>query len=143
MHRSIVESNAAERQRLSELVAQLRDEDFGRVLEPGWTVAAALVHVAFWDRRISVLIDRWMKDGPSTSEVDLDATNDALLPQWRLIPPRAAVQELLAAMEEMDRKVEALPADLVAEIVGRKLGNIDRGGHRRAHREQIERSVRS
>jgi hypothetical protein len=143
MHRAIVESNAAERQRLSELVAQLREEDFGRELDAGWTVATALVHVAFWDRRISVLIDRWTKDGPSPSQVDLDATNDALLPQWRLIPPQAAVQELLAAMEEMDRKVEALPADLAAEIVERNLGNIDRGDHRREHREQIERSVQS
>jgi hypothetical protein len=41
-------------------------------------------------------------------------------------------------MEEMDNKVEGLAADLVTEIVERKLANIDRGDHRRGHREQIE-----
>jgi hypothetical protein len=142
MRTSINESNAAERERLRELIAGLRDEDFQREFEGGWTVSATLVHVAFWDRRISVLIDRWLKDGLSPSEVDLDAINDAMLPQWRLVPSRAAVREVEAAMEEMDRKVEGLPPDLVTEIVARKLANIDRGDHRRGHRQQIESSLR-
>jgi hypothetical protein len=142
MQRSISESNAAERERLRELIAKLRDEDFERELEGGWTISATLVHVAFWDRRVSVLIDRWLKEGLSPSEIDLDAINDAMLPQWRLVPSRAAVRELESAMEEMDNKVEGLADDLVTQIVERKLANIDRGDHRRAHREQIEASLR-
>lgn len=139
---SIAGSNAAERQRLRDLVAGLGEEDFQRDLQRGWTVGAALAHIAFWDRRISVLIDRWLRDGLTPSEVDLDVINDALLPQWRLVPAREAAQDLLAAMEEMDRKVEALPAELVTEIVTRKLANLDRGNHRRGHRQEILRSLR-
>ena len=124
LHHSINESNAAERERLRQLVARLTDDDCERDLEAGWTVGSALVHVAFWDMAFRVI-----RCSP----------NDALLPQWRLVPSRAAVQELLAAMDEMDRKVEGLPPDLVSEVVARKLANLDRGEHRRGHRVEIER----
>lgn len=142
MLRSINESNAAERERMRQVLARLEEEDFEHMVQNGWTVGAVLVHVAFWDRRISVLIDRWLKHGASPSEVDLDAINDAFLPQWRLVPSRAATRELVVAMEEMDRKVRELPEELATEIVERQLANLDRGDHRRGHREEIERSLR-
>src|SRR3989442_2623295 len=62
--RSYVAQNNAQRERLRALVARLKDEDLRRPLPAGWTVAGVLAHLAFWDQRILVLIERWERSGP-------------------------------------------------------------------------------
>ncbi|MGH2558661.1 MAG: DinB family protein, partial [Thermomicrobiales bacterium] len=99
MDQSIIDGNAVAQKRLRALVGQLSDDDLRRDIGDGWTVAAALAHVAFWDRRAVVLLERWERDGVSPSPADVDAINDAMLPQWRAIPPRAVVEDTLAIAE--------------------------------------------
>ncbi len=54
-----VQQNTESRQRLASLVRRLSDEDLARTTDYGWTVAALLAHLAFWDHRMSVILTRW------------------------------------------------------------------------------------
>jgi hypothetical protein len=56
--RSYVALNDAERKRLEGLVARCSDADLERAMPAGWTVAATLAHLAFWDERVRVLFER-------------------------------------------------------------------------------------
>ncbi len=134
------ERNAASHARLSGFVERLSEEDLARPLGNGWTAAAEIAHLAFWDRRASVILDRWARDGISPSGADYDAINDAMLPQWLLIPPRAAVADALAAAEEIDGKIAALPDDLYGAIKDGEVIRLDRSHHRSAHLNELERS---
>ena len=67
--------NAAVTARLQALVSRLSDADLGRDLGGGWTVAVALSHLAFWDRRIAYMLERWMEDGTPHVELDDDVVN--------------------------------------------------------------------
>src|SRR6185436_16695974 len=61
--RSYVTENNRERARLRALVDRLSDSELARPLEAGWTIAAVLAHLAFWDQRVLELIARWERDG--------------------------------------------------------------------------------
>ncbi|MEA2511197.1 MAG: hypothetical protein QOJ59_684 [Thermomicrobiales bacterium] len=134
------ERNAASLARMRSFVERLTDEDLGRPLANGWTAAADIAHLAFWDRRASVILDRWARDGVSPSGADYDAINDAMLPQWLLIPPRAAVADALAAGEEINGKIAALTDDLAATIKDGEVIRLDRSLHRADHLGELERS---
>jgi hypothetical protein len=70
--------NAESRKRLESLVHSLSDADLACSTDYGWTVAALLAHLAFWDQRMSVILKRWQTEGPDPSEIDSTAVNDAL-----------------------------------------------------------------
>jgi hypothetical protein len=48
--RAFVTRNAEQRAQLERLVQGLTEADGARTIEPGWTVAATLAHIAFWER---------------------------------------------------------------------------------------------
>ncbi|MGE5378728.1 MAG: maleylpyruvate isomerase N-terminal domain-containing protein, partial [Bacteroidota bacterium] len=50
------EQNTTSRRRMETLVYGLSDEDLARTTDYGWTVAALLAHLAFWDQRMSVIL---------------------------------------------------------------------------------------
>jgi hypothetical protein len=141
--RSIAEQNRAETARLRALVERLSEADLARSLGEGWTVATTLLHLAFWDRRAAILLDKWEKAGkPTPSLMDTDTINDALLFQGRLVPPRAAAAEWEAAAAAIDARLDSISDHLIAAI---RDGNVpfmfDRANHRREHREEIEAAV--
>ena len=142
LDRSSVDRNTAARDRLRALVARLDDADLARPLGGGWTVAAALAHLAFWDRRAHVLLARWERDGPGPSPVDVEALNDALLPQWLAIPPRVAAEDAVRAAEAVDRAVEAAsPATVAAAGAPDAALTLLRAKHRGEHLDEIERAL--
>jgi Mycothiol maleylpyruvate isomerase N-terminal domain len=49
--RTFIAENDAERARLRALVTRLNDADLARPMPTGWTIAAILAHLAFWDQR--------------------------------------------------------------------------------------------
>ena len=49
--RSHEAENDAERERLRSLVTRSSDEALSRPMPAGWTVAAVLAHIGFWDAR--------------------------------------------------------------------------------------------
>ena len=58
LDRAYVSENAAESEHLQALIRRLTDEQLARPLEAGWTVSAVLAHLAFWDQRALVLLDK-------------------------------------------------------------------------------------
>jgi hypothetical protein len=91
MDRSFVEENARERERLRTLVRRLTDEELGLPMGSEWTIAVVLARLAFWDQRSLVLMRKWQDSGVvEPSPIDVDVTNDSLLPLWISLEPRKA-----------------------------------------------------
>jgi hypothetical protein len=134
--------NAASRRRLEEFVNGLSDADLTRPTPYGGTVAALLAHLAFWDRRVAVLVRRWRASGIDDSPVDADLINDALAPLNAALDPRAAAALCLAAAAEADAEVEALSPDFIAAVEAHPVYiRLDRSLHRRGHLEDLARVV--
>ena len=139
MYRPFVEDNAKERERLCSLVEQLSDEQLGISMENGWTIAAALAHIAFWDQRSLILMKKWKSTKVAPSPIDIDLTNDSLLPLWLALPPRSAAKLAVSSAEAIDRELEEAPSELISEI--EKLGEkfrLYRSIHRKMHLDEIE-----
>ncbi len=146
MDRSHIAGNNAARERLKALVARITDEELSRPLPGGWTIAAALAHMAFWDARGLHLMDKW-ESGVAPSQVDfepeeIDWINDAAKPLCLALPPRAAAELALQLAEETDRRVEAMSDSLVEQMmaVGQPF-NLSRANHRNEHLDEIEASL--
>lgn len=139
MDRSFVTENARERQRLSNLVTQLTDEQLSLSMGNDWTIAVALAHLAFWDQRSLILMRKWKTTEVAPSPIDIDVTNDALLPLWLALPPRAAAKLAISSAEAIDRELEESPSELISAIekIGEKF-RLYRSEHRKLHLDQIE-----
>ena len=142
--RGFVGENTKERTRLKALVARLSDADLARPLEAGWTVAAVLAHVAFWDQRALVLLERWRQAGLAAvpraiDEADVDWINDAGKPLFLAMPPRRAAEAALAIAEAIDRTIASLPEEFVTRnaAAGTPVSLL-RAEHRREHLDEIE-----
>jgi len=143
--RSYVAQNSAQRERLRALVDRLSEEELRRPLSADWTVAGVFAHMAFWDQRALVLIERWERAGPASTPRridpnDVDWINDAAKALCLALPARTAAQLAVATAEAVDRKVEGLPAALVAAnaAAGNPI-NLVRAEHRCEHLDEIER----
>jgi hypothetical protein len=132
--------NAAERQRLLWLTAQLTDADLNRKLDDGWTIAAHLAHLAFWDQYALSLINGWERSGfMKVTLATVDALNEAAHLLSNAIPPQAAIQLAQAAAEAMDRKLETITPELANAIeAGGHIRILRRALHRREHLDEIE-----
>jgi hypothetical protein len=140
--RGYVAENDAERERLRSLISGLGDAELARPMPAGWTVAAVLAHIGFWDARAIYFLDRWARIGkPSTYEPeDTDATNDAAKPLCLALPPRIAATLALRLADESDRKVAALTDAMLAKVqaAGNPPFNLSRAIHRKEHLDEIE-----
>src|SRR5437764_14368281 len=101
MHDEIDAANRATTDRLRRIAAELSNEDLLRPIDPPWTAAALLAHLAFWDRLLQARWTHAIQTGASLplaiDDASLDLVNDAGLPQWGLAPPRGAAEEGLGA----------------------------------------------
>ena|SRR5215831_15555574 len=135
-----------QRQRLEQLVNRLSDADLQTPLGGGWTVAVALAHIAFWDRRAAALVKLWQQRGSvqtySEGVDTADIINEAATPTWQALPPRAAANEALAAADAADRALDQGGAALVERIMaaGPPI-NPARAIHRAEHLDQIEQAL--
>ena len=73
-----VAQNREQLERLRRLVARLSDDDLRRELPDGWTICDALAHLAFYDRRAAVLLERFGREGVFASPYDYETINAAL-----------------------------------------------------------------
>ena len=139
MAREYVEENTLQRERLRLLVARLSDQDFARPLYGDWTIAAVLAHMAFWDYRAGLLLKRWRQEGVKPSPADVDILNDAMRPLLQAISLRKGAELALEAANAIDREIEGLSQDLLAQIQANpSVLRLDRARHRREHMDQIE-----
>lgn len=143
MERPHLLRNDQDRERLHGLVARLGDDVLRRPLAAGWTVAA-LAHLAFWDRWVAARWEHYDRTGTLEDLPDgiADLANAAALPLWLALPPREATALALAAAEETDCRIAALPAAAVAHALttGRPV-MVDRSLHRGPHLDEIERAL--
>ena len=142
-----VAENNEQRARLRALVERTSDADLARPLEAGWTVGAVLAHLAFWDQRALILIERWEKEGPRATPrgiegKDVDWINDSAKALCLALPPRAAARLAVATAEAVDQRVEALSSEFVAAntAAGKPL-TLLRAEHRREHLDEIEHAL--
>ena len=139
MDRPFITENAQERKRLQLLVERITDEELSLPLEAGWTIAVALAHLAYWDQRSLMLMRKWQREGVELSPIDIDVTNDSLLPLLLAIPPRRTAELAVSAAEAIDRELENASSELIAAIEG--LGEdfrLYRSIHRKLHLDEIE-----
>lgn len=145
--RTHVAGNDAERERLRALVARLSDEELRRPMPAGWTVAAVLAHIGFWDARAIFWLEKWRRGVvPSApdyeTEEDVEWINDSAKPLCLALPPRVAAQLALRLAEQADGKVEALSDEMLAKV--RAAGcpfNLSRADHRKEHLDDIEHAL--
>jgi hypothetical protein len=139
LDQSYISENAAEREELKALVNRLSDQQLGQPLEAGWTVSAVLAHLAFWDQRALLLIEKWQKEGVGPSPMDTDIVNEATRGLCLAIPPRTAADIALSAASAIDQAIERLSPEMVKEIetIG-TTARLNRARHRRTHLDQIK-----
>ncbi len=143
MKSQYIKKNDASRERLTKLIREISDEELKLVIyKEGWTVAAALGHLAFWDQRRALNLNEWRLKGITPSginELDTNIINDTLVPFLLALAPRKAAGLAIAAAEKVDKVIEGLPDDLVKKIEG--LGDkyaLDRELHRTMHLDEID-----
>jgi hypothetical protein len=124
--------------RLAELVAQLSTTDLLTTLDGGWTVKAALAHLAFWDRYAAAVLDSWAAAGFQPVASSPDHVNAAALPGWLELQEEYVRRDVVAAAEAVDQRVAALSPELAQAIAdGGRARMLDRSRHRQEHVDQI------
>jgi hypothetical protein len=139
----INERNRASRDRLQAVGTRLSEEELLRPIDPPWTAAALLAHVAFWDRFVHARWKHALQTGSrvplSIDDAAMELLNQAALPEWLALPPRAAVEACLAAATDLDALLESLGEESVTQALreGRER-LVDRSLHRSEHLATIE-----
>jgi DinB family protein len=135
--------DTSERERLEKLITRLSDHELRQDLGDGWTVAAILAHLAYYDRRAVVLIERWRQHGVSPSHNDPHEVNDAMKEQWLALEPRVAADLAVRAARDADAAISRLSEELARDMEAKQAGvSLQRAEHRAEHLDQIEASLR-
>lgn len=141
-HADDIARNDEERARLTALVARLSDDDLTLPLTTGeWTIVDTLAHLAFYDRRSQVLLEKFVREGVSPSPYDFQTLNDALLPLFRKTPPRILAEEALAAAEAADAAATRVTPELLAAIEAQGELSPARWKHRKMHLDEIDEAL--
>jgi hypothetical protein len=138
-----IADNNAQTERLSRLVGALTDADMNRRVGPaGYTIAATLAHVGFWDRWAQALVHRWRTGEmppPHLPQWYDDAINATLLPEWVAMAPATAGRLAVDAAQAVDRELTRVETPVLAAIVaGGESNLLHRHQHRRQHLDEIE-----
>jgi hypothetical protein len=143
LDRSFIERNRASTNRIRVLVARLTDEELQRPVGEHWTVAIALAHLAFWDRRVMYVLDMTERKGKIfIPEIDI-LVNDLSLPLWAAIPPREAARIAIETAEELDRRLEDFPPAALEEIHTYNKRWVVRALHRGEHLDEVDAALNS
>jgi hypothetical protein len=142
MDSALVKSNQRLLERLEQLAATVSDEGLLHPMDAGWTVASVLAHLAFWDHRACILIEKWKKEGIGESPLDTDLVNEVTRYFFLALPPREALRLALESARAIDQTLVSLDPAFLEAIATRGLAvQIDRGRHRGAHLDEIERAL--
>lgn len=113
------EHNHAATAQLRAFVEGLTPADLDRPLGDGWTVKAALAHMAFWDRLAASLLEQWERTGVEpvlTHGEDLHL-NRVCLRDWLAVPPAYALREVLEAATLVDHRAAQVGEQMRAAIM--------------------------
>ena len=143
LDRSYIELNRASTNRMRDLAARLSDAEMQHPVGQHWTVAIALAHLAWWDRRVLYALDMTERNGKLFApEIDI-FVNDLSLPLWAAIPPREAARIAIATAEALDRRLEDYPPALLEEIHAYNKRWVVRALHRGEHLDEVDAALKS
>ncbi len=143
MDRSFVEQNRASTERLKKLVKRVGDQDMSRKVGADWSVAVALAHLAFWDRRVQFVLDRTERDG-KLSAVEVDTVvNDLLLPTWEAVPAKEAARLAVETAEALEKRLEAFPEAVLEQVKAHNPRWVNRAVHRHEHLDEMDEALKS
>jgi hypothetical protein len=132
------ELNRASTERMRALAARLSDDELQTRVGEHWTVAIALAHLAWWDRRVLYVLDMTEKSGELfIPEIDI-FVNDLSLPLWAAIPPRKAAEIAMEAAEVLDKRLEHYPPALLEKIHAYNKRWVIRALHRGEHLAEVD-----
>lgn len=142
-----IEENDRERARMRALADGLGEVELRAPVNPHWTVAAVLGHIAFWDARMLALMEKRDRGEPfaetDTEPEDVDWINDASRPLIHAVPPLEMVRLSLEIAEETDAKVATLPPDAVWPQNPDSPLYAVRAIHRGEHLDDVEATLRA
>jgi hypothetical protein len=142
MDRSFSEQNRASTRRIRDLAGRLSDEEMLHPVGEHWTVAIALAHLAFWDRRVLHVLDQSERDGKLfIPQIDI-FVNDLSLPLWAAIPPREAARIAIETAETLDQRLENYPPELLEEIYTYNKRWVVRAMHRGEHLDEVDAALK-
>jgi hypothetical protein len=142
MDRAFIELNRASRKRIHALAERLSDEEMQHPVGEHWTVAIALAHLAWWDRRVMYVLDMTEQDGKLfIPEIDI-FVNDLSLPLWAVIPPREAARICIETAETLDKRLEDYSPTLLEEIYNYNKRWVIRAYHRGEHLDEVDAALK-
>ena len=115
--RPYVEANRRSLDRMRMFVEAATDDDLRTKMPAGWTVAAVLGHLAFWDQRVQVVLDM-VEDGvkpPPYDEGSVDWINDTAKRFLLAMEPRALARLAVDIATRTDERVADLSDELLDE----------------------------
>jgi hypothetical protein len=118
MDRSYIDANRASLERMRAFVAGASDEDLRTEMPAGWTVGAVLGHLAFWDERVTVIVDM-LEQGVRPSPYDEEAVdwiNDTAKRFLLAMDPRGLAEMSLEIAAATDERLAGLPDERLAEV---------------------------
>jgi len=138
-----VEQNRASTDRIRALITRLSDEEMQTKVGEHWTVAIALAHLAWWDRRVMYVLDMTEKDRKLfIPEIDI-FVNDLSLPLWAVIPPRDAARICIETSETLDKRLEEYSPELLEEIYNYNKRWVVRALHRNEHLNEVDAALKA
>jgi hypothetical protein len=142
--RSFVPDNEAQLERMRTIAETASDLDLRTPMPDGWTPAAVLAHLAFWDQRALVLLDQLDRGltPPPYDEDSVDWINDTSKRFLLAMEPRAAARLAVEIAEETDRRVGELRDDRLEEAAERWF-TPHRWRDRKEHLDEIEAALAS
>lgn len=139
---SFIERNCASRERMRALADRLTDEEMLTKVGEHWTVGIVYAHIAFWERRVTYVLDMTEKEGRLfVPEIDI-FVNDLSLPLWAAVPPREAVRIAMENAEALDKRLEEYSPALLEEIYAYNKRWVIRALHRNEHLDEAEAALR-
>ena len=124
------------------IVDAASDDDLRLAVNPHWTVAGVLGHIAFWDSRVLSLADKLDRGEPwissDTEPEDVDWINDASRALIHAIPPRDVARLALQIAEETDARVATIPVEHLWPTDPDSPLYAVRASHRGEHLDEVE-----
>ncbi len=139
---SFIQLNRASTERIRALVKRVNEKDMQRAVGEHWTVAIALVHIAFWDRRALFVLDATQRAGKFVDVQPDIVVNDISVPMWGAVPPREAARLAIDTADELDKRLEAYPEGLREEIYRNNKRYVIRALHRNEHLDEVDKALK-
>jgi hypothetical protein len=123
--------------------ASLTDAEMQTRVGEHWTVAIALVHIAFWDRRVLYSLDRTEQEGKLyVPQIEI-AVNDLSLAFWATIPSKDALRLAIENSEAVDQRLETYPQNLLEQVYNHNERWVVRALHRNEHLDEVDAALKA